>query len=102
MLKYKLNWGIYANSSILKRPKVDYEDARISIEDRGFLFGDGLYEVVHVYKGRFFHLDRHLARLEQGAKEIYLNLDFGLNNLANICRKAAKRADMTMPRYIFR
>ncbi|HQA60662.1 MAG: D-amino-acid transaminase [Tepidanaerobacteraceae bacterium] len=76
----------------LNGQKVDYEDARISIEDRGFLFGDGLYEVVHVYKGRFFHLDRHLARLEQGAKEIYLNLDFGLNNLANICRKAAKES----------
>ena len=37
----------------LNGQKVDYEDARISIEDRGFLFGDGLYEVVHVYKGRF-------------------------------------------------
>ena len=47
----------------LNGQKVDYENAKISVEDRGFLFGDGLYEVVHVYNGRFFHLDRHLARL---------------------------------------
>lgn len=76
----------------LNGQKVDYENAKISIEDRGFQFGDGLYEVVHVYNKRFFHLDRHLARLQQGAKEIYLNLDFGISNLESICRKAVKES----------
>jgi len=76
----------------LNGQKVDYENAKVSIEDRGFQFGDGLYEVIHVYNGRFFHLDRHLARLEEGAEQIYLNLDFGLSNLENICRKAVKES----------
>jgi len=76
----------------LNGQKVDYENAKISIEDRGFQFGDGLYEVVHVYNKRFFHLDRHLARLQQGAKEIYLNLDFEFIDLENICRKAVKES----------
>jgi len=76
----------------LNGQRVDYENAKVSIEDRGFQFGDGLYEVVHVYNGRFFYLDRHLARLEEGANEIYLDLDFGLDNLANICRKAVKES----------
>lgn len=76
----------------LNGQKVDYENAKISIEDRGFQFGDGLYEVIHVYNKRFFHLDRHLARLQQGAEEIYLNLDFGLSNLENICRRAVKES----------
>lgn len=38
-------------------------EARISPLDRGFLFGDGAYEVIPVYGGRLFALDRHLARL---------------------------------------
>ena len=39
------------------------DDARISVFDRGFMFGDGAYEVVRIYRGRPFLLDEHLARL---------------------------------------
>ena len=39
-------------------------EAKISVLDRGFLFGDGVYEVIPVYNGHFFHLDDHLQRLE--------------------------------------
>jgi D-alanine transaminase len=39
------------------------EDARISVLDRGFLFGDGIYEVIPVYGGRLFRLPHHLRRL---------------------------------------
>jgi len=38
-------------------------EARVSVLDRGFLFGDGVYEVVPVYGGRPHHLERHLRRL---------------------------------------
>ena len=41
-------------------------DVRISPEDRGFLFADGVYEVARAYAGRFFELDAHLARLRDG------------------------------------
>ncbi|MEO8938857.1 MAG: D-amino acid aminotransferase [Burkholderiaceae bacterium] len=37
--------------------------ARIPVLDRGFIFGDGVYEVVPIYAGRAFRLDQHLARL---------------------------------------
>ncbi len=76
----------------LNGQRIDYENAKVSVEDRGFQFGDGLYEVVHIYSGRFFYLDRHLARLQNGAKEIYLDLDFGLNNLEKVCRQAVKES----------
>jgi len=39
------------------------EDAHISVMDRGFLFGDGVYEVIPVYAGKLFRLDHHLKRL---------------------------------------
>ena len=38
-------------------------DAKVSVLDRGFIFGDGIYEVVPVYGRRFFRFDEHLARL---------------------------------------
>ncbi len=42
---------------------VDSKDAKISIFDRGLLFGDGVYEVLPVYHGQPFFIDRHIARL---------------------------------------
>ena len=41
-------------------------EARISVNDRGFLFGDGVYEVTPAYDGRLFRFDQHLERLEAG------------------------------------
>lgn len=40
------------------------EDAVVSIDDRGFQFGDGVYEVLYVFGGRLFLFDEHLARLK--------------------------------------
>jgi D-alanine transaminase len=39
-------------------------EARISIDDRGFQFGDGVYEVIRSYRGRLWALERHLKRLQ--------------------------------------
>jgi D-alanine transaminase len=44
-------------------------NAKISVMDRGFIFGDGIYEVVPVYAGRLFRFDHHMARLERSLKE---------------------------------
>ncbi len=48
------------------------EDARISPMDRGFLFGDGVYEVIPTYGGQLVGLNLHLDRLERGLAEIRL------------------------------
>ncbi len=50
------------------------EEATVSIEDRGFQFGDGVYEVIRVYGGSLFRLDEHLSRLAQSAQAISLPL----------------------------
>ncbi len=47
-------------------------DARISVLDRGFLYGDGVFETVRIYHGRPVWLDRHLARLSQSCRAIHL------------------------------
>ena len=45
-------------------------DAKISVMDRGFIFGDGVYEVVPAYHGRPFRFEQHMARLERSLKEV--------------------------------
>jgi D-alanine transaminase len=55
----------YLNGQYLPRAT-----ATIPVEDRGFIFGDGVYEVWRVVSGQLFELDRHLARLVHGLREL--------------------------------
>lgn len=49
-----------------------WHEATVPIEDRGFQFGDGVYEVIRTYHGRPFELDAHLNRLDRSARELSL------------------------------
>lgn len=51
-------------------------DAKVSVLDRGFIFGDGIYDVVPAYKGQAFRMDEHLGRLERSLKLIGLEVDY--------------------------
>ena len=53
------------------------EEARISVMDRGFLFGDGVYEVIPAYGGRLFRLEPHLDRLQGSLDGIRLDNPLG-------------------------
>jgi branched-chain amino acid aminotransferase len=50
------------------------ETAQISVLDRGFLYGDSVYEVIRTFRGRHFGLKEHLARLRQSAKYLYMTV----------------------------
>jgi D-alanine transaminase len=56
--------------------------ARVSVEDRAYLLGDGVYEVVRFYDGCLFYLDAHLDRLENSAKAIRLTLPYDRKEIA--------------------
>jgi D-alanine transaminase len=45
-------------------------EAKVSVMDRGFIFGDGIYEVVPVYSGRPFRFEHHMARLDRSLAEL--------------------------------
>ena len=45
-------------------------EAKVSVLDRGFIFGDGVYEVVPAYGGHLLRLEHHLARLQQSLDAI--------------------------------
>lgn len=59
-------------------------EATISIEDRGFLFGDGVYEVIRCYGGVPFLMDEHLARLARSLAAIRLEVPFDVGDLSAI------------------
>jgi branched-chain amino acid aminotransferase len=58
------------------------DEARISVFDRGFLYGDSVYEVVRTYGGRPFELEAHLARLSRSAERIGLTLPWEAGRIA--------------------
>ncbi len=51
--------------------------AQVSVLDRGFVFGDGIYEVIPIYQGRPFRMEQHLDRLERSLAAI--SLDSGMS-----------------------
>lgn len=61
---------VYLNGEIL-----DANQAKISVFDRGFIFGDGIYEVMAQINGRFFYKEAHLDRLQWCLKEIQIPLE---------------------------
>ena len=72
---------------------VPKEEIRISPDDRGFLFGDGVYEMIRAYRGRLFKIDEHLRRLERSLREIKI-AGVDVESFHDIARDLLKRNDL--------
>lgn len=70
--------------------RVDEENARVSILDRGFQFGDSVYEVVRCYNGVPFLLDGHLERLGRSLRELDIPWPQPLEEVRELCSQAAR------------
>ncbi len=66
-------------------------DASVNVEDRGYQFGDGVYEVVHLHRGRFIDGERHLARLERSLGEIRIAMPMSQAALLHVLAEVARR-----------
>ncbi len=66
-------------------------DASVNVEDRGYQFGDGVYEVVHLYRGRFIDCERHLQRLQQSLGEIKIAMPMSQAALLHVLTEVARR-----------
>ncbi|HEX7241449.1 MAG TPA: aminotransferase class IV [Longimicrobiaceae bacterium] len=75
---------VYLNGELLPR-----ERAVVSVDDRGFTFGDGVYEVMRALDGRFFQAGPHLARLRDGLRglEIEGGSDTSSETLLDLARR---------------
>jgi len=67
------------------------ERAKVSAFDRGFSFGDGLFETLRAYSGWIFGLDRHLRRLGRGAAQIGLQFDGDVGRWRRVMSRLLRR-----------
>ena len=62
-------------------------DAKVSVLDRGFIFGDGIYEVVPTYAGKLFRFDEHMARLNRSLGKLRIANPHSPDEWLERCRK---------------
>ncbi|MCM2505171.1 D-amino-acid transaminase [Aureimonas altamirensis] len=80
---------VYTNGSY-----VPEDEARISVFDRGFLFGDAVYEVTSVLEGRLIDFPGHMRRLRRSLAELALPSPAGDEELLDIHRELLRRNDL--------
>ena len=80
---------VYLNGEYLPR-----DQARLSVDDRGFIFGDGLYEVTRVVDGRLFEVGRHLRRLAHGLSELGMASPMGDAELLEVHRRLIEENEL--------
>jgi len=66
-------------------------EAKISPLDRGFLFGDGIYEVIPSYQGSLLGFGPHIDRMNDGFKGIGLNIDWSHQQWKTVCEDLASK-----------
>lgn len=67
-------------------------DAKVSVFDRGFLYGDSVFETVRTYDGEPFALAEHLARLERSAARVFIDLPVPTSTIADEVARAVMLA----------
>jgi branched-chain amino acid aminotransferase len=70
---------------------VSESDARVSVFDRGFLYGDGIFETMRAYNGNIFRLAQHIQRLRQSAEYIGLRIEWTAEHIADVCTQLLKK-----------
>ncbi|MDP0496591.1 MAG: branched-chain-amino-acid transaminase [Verrucomicrobiota bacterium JB024] len=73
----------------------DKDEAKVSVFDHGFLYGDGIFEGIRVYESNVFKLDEHIKRLEYSAKAILLNLPWSHAEIAEAVCETCRRSGVT-------
>src|SRR5207248_11269077 len=76
----------YVNGRYLPRAR-----ALVHVEDRGYQFADGVYEVCEVRRGRLVDERRHMDRLERSLKELRIPLPIARNALGIVFRETVVR-----------
>ncbi|MGB9813977.1 MAG: branched-chain-amino-acid transaminase [Thermovenabulum sp.] len=80
---------IYINGKFYSK-----EDAKISVFDHGFLYGDGVFEGIRAYNGRVFKLKEHIDRLYNGANALLLNIPLSKEEMTEVVLETLRRNNL--------
>ncbi|MBY0124151.1 D-amino-acid transaminase [Bacillus sp. S/N-304-OC-R1] len=75
---------------------ISRSDAKVDIEDRGYQFGDGVYEVIRVYNGKMFTGQEHLERLMESGKKIGLEIKYTVQELKAMLTELIEKNNLTL------
>ncbi|QHW36935.1 D-amino-acid transaminase [Staphylococcus ursi] len=73
---------------------VEESEAKVAFNDRGYNFGDGIYEYVRIYDNKLFTAKEHFERLLRSANEIGLELNYTVESLTELVRELAQVNDV--------
>ncbi|AJD90853.1 branched-chain amino acid aminotransferase [Jeotgalibacillus malaysiensis] len=73
---------------------VSKENAKISVYDHGFLYGDGVFEGIRSYNGNVFRLEEHLVRLYDSAKSILLEIPYTKEEMQQIIIETLQKNEL--------
>jgi branched-chain amino acid aminotransferase len=82
---------VYLNGQFLDDPN----EAKVSVWDHGFLYGDGIFEGIRVYEGNIFKCREHMQRLYDSAKTIAMEIPMSLEEMESTTAETVKRSGMT-------
>jgi branched-chain amino acid aminotransferase len=74
---------------------VPKQEAKVSVYDHGYLYGDGVFEGIRIYNGNVFRLKEHLIRLYESAKSILLEIPYTLEELTEVVAETARRNNLS-------
>ncbi|ESU30748.1 branched-chain amino acid aminotransferase [Bacillus sp. 17376] len=77
---------IYLNGEFVTK-----ENAKVSVYDHGFLYGDGVFEGIRVYSGNIFRMEEHMDRLYRSAKSIMLNMPHSKEEFTGLVVETVER-----------
>lgn len=81
---------IYMNGEFVRK-----EDAKVSVYDHGFLYGDGVFEGIRSYNGNVFRLEEHLERLYDSAKSVMLEIPHTFEEMTKLVVETLRRNELT-------
>lgn len=80
---------IYLNGEYVTK-----EDAKVSVYDHGFLYGDGIFEGIRIYNGNIFKCKEHLDRLYDSAKSIMLEIPITIEEMEQVLVESIRRNEL--------
>ena len=70
------------------------EEAKVSVFDHGYLYGDGIYETLRAYNGKVFEIEKHIKRLFQSASKMSLKLPLDENGFHKAINDSVRENDL--------
>ncbi|MBV7507329.1 D-amino-acid transaminase [Bacillus sp. sid0103] len=82
--------------AILDGKMIERSEAKVDVEDRGYQFGDGVYEVIRVYNGKMFTVTEHLNRFVKSLESIGITLTYTMDQFTKLLEELVAKNNLKL------